>query len=97
MIDRNEIAERVTAHGSELKELHVRSLALFGSTARGDAKADSDVDILVEFDRPVDLFAFCDVEDYLAELLGHKVDLVPRDSLKPLMSERILSEAVRVF
>ncbi len=97
MIDRDEIVERVTAHRTELKEFHVRSLALFGSMARGEGRIDSDVDFLVEFDRPIDLFAFCDVEDFLSEMLGQKVDLVLHDSVKPLLSERIQSEAVRVF
>ena len=74
-----------------------RRIRVFGSVARGSNDSGSDVDFLVEFDRPIDLFAFCDVEDFLAEMLGRKVDLVLHDSVKPLLSERILSEAVRVF
>ncbi len=80
-----------------LSLLVIFSLALFGSTVRGEARLDSDVDLLVEFDGPVDLFAFCDVENFLSEQFGHNVDLVQCDSVKPFMSERILSKAVRVF
>ena len=77
--------------------MHVQSLALFGSTAREEAGPDSDVDMLVEFDEPVDLFVFCDVEAFLAEVVGRNVDLVLRDSVKPMLRGRILSEAIRVL
>ena len=92
-----EIIERVESHKGELRNFHVRSLALFGSTARDEAGPESDVDMLVEFDQPVDLFVFCDVEAFLAGVVGQNVDLVLQDSVKPLLRERILSEAVRVF
>ena len=92
-----EIIERVESHKAELRNFHVRSLALFGSTARDEAGPESDVDMLVEFDEPVDLFVFCDVEAFLARVVGRNVDLVLQDSVKPLLRERILSEAVRVF
>ena len=92
-----EIIERVESHKAELRNFHVRSLALFGSTARDEAGPESDVDMLVEFDEPVDLFVFCDVEAFLARVVGRNVDLVLQDSVKPLLRERILAEAVRVL
>ena len=80
------------------KELHarygVRSIALFGSVSRNEASETSDVDVLVEFDKPVGLFAFAHTRRYLSELLGCEVDLVTPMALRPEMRERILSEAI---
>ena len=85
----------MSAARSELADLGVRSLDLFGSVARGEANADSDVDLLVEFDRPIGLFHFFRVQRRLEEILGARVDLVMRDAVKPQLRERILAEAVR--
>ncbi len=74
----------------------VRSLALFGSVARGEASAASDVDLLVEFDRPVGYFGLFALQDYLESLLGCEVDLGTPRSLKPRLRERVLGECVRV-
>ena len=80
---------------AELAALGVRSLDLFGSVARGEASADSDVDLLVEFDRPVGLFHFFNVQHRLEEILHARVDLVMRDAVKPQLRERIFAEAIR--
>ena len=61
---------------------------------RGEQKKDSDLDILVEFNETIDLFEFIQLENYLAEILGCKVDLVMKDALKPRIKDRILREAV---
>jgi uncharacterized protein len=83
------------AHRDDLRQRHVKSLALFGSVARDEAGPDSDVDLLVEFDgSPVGLFAYVALERYLAALLGRPVDLVTRNGLKPRLRERILGEAI---
>ena len=74
----------------------IRSLALFGSVARGEATPASDLDILVEFERPVGLSAFIALEASLAGLTGRRVDLVSRAALKPHIGRRILGEAVRL-
>ena len=74
----------------------IRSLALFGSVARGDASAASDIDILVDFERPLGLSAFIALEASLAGLTGRRVDLVSRAALKPHIGRRILGEAVRL-
>ena len=85
----------IQAHRAELAAMGVRTLALFGSVARNEAHDGSDVDLLVEFDgRPIGLFAFIDVKDFLERILGERVDLVMRDAVKPLLRERIFGEAV---
>jgi uncharacterized protein len=72
----------------------IRSLALFGSRVRDDARPDSDLDVLVEFDRPVPLSAFLALEERLSTLTGLHVDLVSAAALKPYMGERVRAEAV---
>jgi hypothetical protein len=74
----------------------VRSLSLFGSVARDEAVPTSDVDLLVEFDRPVGYFGLFALQDHLESLLGCKVDLGTPDSLKPRIRARVLGESVRV-
>jgi hypothetical protein len=70
----------------------VKSLALFGSVVRGEARPDSDIDILVEFDKPVGLISFIRLKHRLSELLGRNVDLVTKAALKPQLREHILHE-----
>ena len=72
----------------------VRSLRLFGSIARGEATDASDIDLLVEFSRPVGLIHFAGLKLYLEDLFGSKVDLVTPDALHPELRKRILSEAI---
>ncbi len=74
----------------------VNSLLLFGSVARNEATAASDVDLLVEFNRPVGYFGLFALQDYLEKLLGCPVDLGTPDSLKPYIKERIMGELIRV-
>jgi len=91
---RTEILRILNQHRNELEELGVKSLALFGSAAREEARDDSDVDILVEFSRPVGLFEFVRLERFLKGLLGRPVDLATPDALRPEMREQVLKEAV---
>ena len=74
----------------------VKSLLLFGSVARNEATAASDVDLLVEFNRPVGYFGLFALQDYLEKLLGCSVDLGTPDSLKPYLKERVMGELIRV-
>ena len=74
----------------------IAALSVFGSVARDEAREDSDVDILVEFSRPVGLFQFIELQQTLEALLGSKVDLGTRRSLKPRIKEQVLQEAIRV-
>lgn len=71
-------------------------MGVFGSYARGDNKLKSDVDLLVEFQRAPTMFEFIRLERHLADLLGVKVDLVMKTSLKPEIGQRILGEVVPV-
>ena len=78
------------------KQFGVKSLLLFGSVARNEATSSSDVDLLVEFQRPVGYFGLFALQDYLEKLLGCSVDLGTPDSLKPYIRERIRGELIRV-
>jgi len=93
---REEVLTRLRKHRSALEELSVKSLALFGSAARGEARPDSDVDLLVEFSEPVGLFEFIRLKYKLEEILNCEVDLVTPDALRPGMKAVILKEAVDV-
>ena len=74
----------------------IRSLALFGSFARADFRTDSDLDILVEFTRPVSLSSFLALEDELKALTGRRVDLVSRDALKPNIGHNVAQDLIPV-
>ncbi len=74
----------------------VKSLETFGSYTRGQQSKGSDLDILVEFHKTIDLFMYMELEDFLSEALGIKVDLVMKDTLKPRIKEKILKEAIPV-
>lgn len=75
----------------------VRSLGVFGSYVRGEAKKRSDLDLLVELgDRRLSLLGFIGLENYLSDLLGVKVDLVEKDTLRPVIGQRILAEVEAV-
>lgn len=94
-MDRDAILKTIADHRTELARFGVKSLSVFGSVARGEAGPASDVDILVEFGRPVGYFAYMDLKDYLEDLLQRRVDLVTPGALKRQLRDRILSEAVR--
>src|SRR3989338_10300409 len=78
-----------------LQERHrIKSIGIFGSYARGNFSKKSDLDILVEFSKPPDIFEFIKTEEFLGDLLGVKVDLVSVKALKPLIKDEILKETV---
>jgi len=70
----------------------VSRIGIFGSVARGEQTEASDIDILVEFSRPVGFLTFLELEEYLSTRLGAPVDLVTPDALKPLIRERVAAE-----
>ena len=77
----------------------VAELSVFGSTARGDAGRDSDIDLLVTFqpDAAIGLIGFNRLRRELEEGLGRRVDLVPKDGLKPIIRDEVLSEAQLLY
>ncbi len=93
---RGEALAILATHQEELEQLGVKSLALFGSVARDEAKSESDVDLLVEFQEgeSIGLFELVKLQQHLEALLGCAVDLVTLDSLKPRLRDRILNETV---
>jgi predicted nucleotidyltransferase len=98
-MNRNEVCQALAAHSTELRErFGVKSLALFGSVARDESTAVSDVDLLVEFDRRIGLFHLIDTENFIRGLLGiEKVDLVMRRAVLPELKEEVFAEAIDVL
>lgn len=82
-------------HQAELLRLGVREAYLFGSVVRGDARADSDVDVLVELDHTPTLFELARLRASMERWFGRSVDLGLKDSVRPALRARILGEAVR--
>ena len=95
--DCDEIRVKLRQHLPELTaRFGVRTLELFGSYVRHENRPDSDLDILVTFDRMPGLLRFIELENHLGDLLGPKVDLVIKDSLKPSIGRQVLAEALPV-
>ena len=97
MLTLEEIESILTTHKKELRErFGVREIGVFGSYVRGEAKEDSDVDILVDFEEIPSLLKFIELEEYLEALLGLRVDLVMKSSLRPGIAKTVLREVVYV-
>lgn len=84
-------------HKKELTDQGVRTLEIFGSVARGESMAKSDVDILIDFDSKRGFFVFIELKDYLESILHCQVDLVTKNALHPALKPQILLEAKHVF
>jgi len=95
-MDNNEVLNCLRTHQIELKQLGAKSLAVFGSIARGEAGPDSDVDILVEIAPPVTFDRYIQIKFYLEDLLKMPVDLVTPQAIKPRLKPYIEREAIRV-
>ena len=89
----------LAAIGEVCRSYRVRELSVFGSTARGQARADSDLDLLVAFDSHVRVgfLTLARMARELSELLKRKVDLVPKDGLNPRIRDQVLDQAEVVF
>jgi predicted nucleotidyltransferase len=92
-MSRSEILQTLAARREHLTRMGVKSMAIFGSVARDEARPDSDVDILVEFQGPATFNGYMDLKFFLEDLLGRPVDLVTRKSIRPRLKTRIKSEA----
>ena len=98
-MNREHVITKLRAHERQLKEAGVIRLSLFGSTARGDAGPESDVDLLAAFDesRRLSLLDVIHVENQIADLLGERVDLLVEGTLKPYVKENVERDMVRAF
>lgn len=94
-----QIKDKIQSHRSELQQRYqAERIGVFGSHIRGEAREDSDVDVLVEFSdqATLSLFGFIELEHDLENLLGKEVDLVSKPALKPRIGEQILQEVVYI-
>ena len=96
---KTEVAATLKALEPELRARGIASAAVFGSVVRGEARPDSDVDVLVHVDpaRSFDLLDLVGVKNLLTDRLGRTVDVVEREALKPRIRDRVLSEAETIF
>jgi predicted nucleotidyltransferase len=78
------------------EQYRVTQLGIFGSYARGEQTQASDVDILIDYDQAPTLFKLVELRDYLAGVMGMKVDVVTKNGLKPRIQEQVLAEVVYI-
>jgi predicted nucleotidyltransferase len=97
MSELDKVRNKINAKKSSLrKKYHLKSIGIFGSYVHGKQNKKSDLDVLVEFSRPVGFIAFMRLSQELSDCTGITVDLVTRKALKPRIGERILQEVVLV-
>jgi predicted nucleotidyltransferase len=93
----DKIKKLLAEHRNELRrEYKIIEIGIFGSYIRGEQKRKSDIDILVKFEEPISLLDLVGAENYLSELLKIKVDLIPKEDLRPELKNIILKETVYV-
>ncbi len=95
-MQRDQVLSILAQHQDSLKQFRIKSLAIFGSVARDEARPDSDIDILVEFEQPVTFDQYMELKFYLEDHLGTQVDLVSRRTLKPQIRSSVEQEAIPV-
>jgi uncharacterized protein len=98
-VNLDKIINILKKHKEELKKRYnIKEIGVFGSYVRGEDKEKSDLDILIEFeeDADVDLLEFVNMENYLSEIIGIKVDLVEKSGLKPRIGKHILKEVISI-
>ncbi|ASJ09747.1 nucleotidyltransferase [Thermococcus siculi] len=89
----SDVQRLLRLHTDELrKRFGVKRIGIFGSYSRGEQRSESDVDILVEFERPIGMIDFIRLQEYLESILGVRVDLVTPQALKKRIKERVLRE-----
>ena len=91
------ILEKLNQHSSEiLDRLGAKHLSLFGSAARDELRDESDIDVLVEFERAATFDGYFDLKEFLEQLLGRRVDLVTEKGLKPRARKHVEKDLIRV-
>jgi hypothetical protein len=95
----SEVMQTLRSHEAELRQRGVRHAAVFGSLPRGEAQEGSEVDVLIELDteKPMGVFEYASLRLYVSGLLGIATDVVNRKTLKTLLREPILHDAVHAF
>ena len=97
-MQRDEAITKLKEHEAELRRLGVERLYLFGSTVRGEAREDSDVDLFFDYERgKLGVFELMDVKEETSRILGRKADIMTRDSLHKVLRSRIEASALQVF
>lgn len=98
-VDKGYVIQTLRLHEPELKAAGIVHLRLFGSVARGEASAQSDVDLMADIDRSkrLSLVGMAHLENRLSDLLGVKVDLAPAASMKEAVRARAMREAIHAF
>lgn len=98
-MNKSSVIEMLRRHEPELRAAGIVHLRLFGSVARGEESAQSDVDLMADLDRSMrlSLVSMAHLENQLSDLLGAKVDLSPAESMKERVRARAMSEAIHAF
>jgi predicted nucleotidyltransferase len=98
-MERDAVLETLRTNEAGLRAQGVTRAALFGSLARGERRAGGDIDILVDLDPKivVTIFDYAGVKDFIEDLLGEPVDVVSRESLKPMVRPRAVADAIDAF
>jgi len=93
----SETLELMRSQASDLyRHFGIRNLFVFGSVARDEARFDSDVDVLVEFEGKADFDRYMGLKLYLEDMLHRRVDLVTRQALRPALLPFVEKDAIRV-
>lgn len=95
-MNREDVSSLLAGHQAELKRMGVKSLALFGSVVRGEARPDSDVDFVVVFEGKATFDGYLRIKQFLEMLLNRRVDLVTQSAIKPRIRPQIEKEAINV-
>jgi uncharacterized protein len=94
---KKELIDAIKLHRTELFDNYpIERIGLFGSWMKNTQNKDSDVDALIELSEPITLFQFIDIQEYLEDLVGYKVDLVTLNALRPEIKKDIISEVVYI-
>jgi predicted nucleotidyltransferase len=96
VMKRADVIRLIREHLEDLHRFHVRAMSLFGSVARDEARPDSDVDVLVDFDGDPTFEDYVGLSLFLEELLGRRVDVLTRDGIKPRVRPLIERDLLRV-
>ena len=92
-----EIRAVIEQHRPELKrQFHVDKIGVFGSYARGTQKKRADIDFLVSFDKQISYFTLGGLYEYLKEIMGTDVDVVPREDLRPEFSDSVMKDVAYI-